>query len=377
MKYIKIVKSEIQSLIDDASRFAAKKGPDNGNDPLPSFLKLSLAKNLLTIEAHDAVNYVSQSLEIECDQEAVIFLPIKLLQQAITQTDDAEINIGVDDDHLVVKSSFGKTSLKVLPIEPEQFTEHTSTFPTDLTGSSFAHALGMVAFAAERRDDGSTLSGVRVEFVDDNEIILVATDAVRIAKYQISLNCEYINRLKKMGNFIISIKTVNNLIGVLSKEEGKIGIGLDEYHISFSWKGGYISSCRVNGSYPNWRDLFPTEPKTTVSFLEGFQNATRAAKIMAKGTVWNYPIITLEIKPEETLVKSESDLGKSTIALSPTFTGNDLNIVFNGNFLPDNVFGEVKIEMTAPLKPALFTSKSEPSWAYLLMPLLHERVKGK
>jgi DNA polymerase-3 subunit beta len=215
-----------------------------------------------------------------------------------------------------------------------------------------------------------------VEFVGDNDILLIATDAYRIAKYQTALNCPKYGQLKELGDFTIPIKTVNNLIGVLSKVEDLIEIGLDEDHIVVSWKGGYVSSSLVDGKYPDWRSVFPADPKTTVSFLEGFQNATRAAKIMAKGTVWPCPVITLEIKAEETLFKSESDVGKSAISLTPTFTGDDLSISFNGDYLPENIFGEVRIEMTAPLKPALFTSKSEPTWEYLVSPMLHSEAKG-
>ena len=380
MKYIKVQKTTIQSMIDDAMRFAARQEIDEEtlmNKAIPAIVCITFAKNCLSMRAHDFMYHISVSMKIECEEEAVLFLPAKLLQQAIAKADDTEISIGVDEAHLVVKSACGKTSLKSLSIEPATIYDQTSTHPTEMSGISFAHALGMVAFAAERKEERSSLCGVRVEFVGDNDILLVATDAYRIAKYQTSLDCSEYEQLKKNGEFTIPIKTVNNLIGVLSKITEQVEIGLDENHIAFRWKEGYISSTLVEGGYPNWRGVLPAEPKTTVSFAEGFQNAARAVKIMAKGTVQTCPVVTLEIKADETLFKSESDIGKSVISLTPTFTGDDLAITFNGDYLPDQIFGEVRIEMTAPLKPALFTSKSEPNWAYLISPLMIGSAQGK
>jgi DNA polymerase-3 subunit beta len=379
MKYIKVQKSTIQSMIDDAIRFAARQEIDDETLALkavPASVCMTFRTNGLDVQAHDNMYGIDLTTEIVNDEGAVLFLPAKLLQQTIAKTDDEQISLGVDENHLVVKSSFGKTSLKSASGGQSKLCARLNTYPTSLSGASFAHALSMVAFTADRREEFASRCGIRVEFVDDNDINLVATDAYRIAKYQTALNCPKYEQLKKVGDFTIPIKTANNLIGVLSKVEDLIEMGLDKDHIALSWKGGYVSSSLVDEKFPDWRSVFPTNTKTTVSFLEGFQNAVRAAKVMAKGTVWACPIVTLEVKADETVFKSESDVGKSAISLTPTFTGEDLNITFNGEFLPDNIFGEVKIEMAAPLKPALFTSKSEPTWEYLVSPMLHSEVSA-
>lgn len=230
MKYINVQKSAIQSMIDDAIRFAARQEIDDETltlKAMPATVCMTFRTNGLDVQAHDKMYGIDLTMEIVNDEDAVLFLPAKLLQQTLAKADDEQIGLGVDENHLVVKSSFGKTSLKSAGGEQAKFCAPLSTYPASLSGATLAHALGMVAFAAERKEERPSLCGVRVEFVGDNDILLVATDAYRIAKYQTVLNCPKYEQLKEVGDFTIPIKTVNNLIGVLSKVEDLIEIGLD------------------------------------------------------------------------------------------------------------------------------------------------------
>lgn len=74
---------------------------------------------------------------------------------------------------------------------------------------------------------------------------------------------------------------------------------------------------------------------------------------------------------ERTNVESDSDLGRSKISLTPDISGDgNLQIKLDGAYLPIQIEGEISIGLKAHNAPAIFESKEETGWHFLLMPVI-------
>lgn len=380
MNYIKISRSAFQAKIDSAYRFAGKiqnKIFEQFDESKPyqtevvQTVRLTLSETTLEVSANDLASGISLTMPVESQEEFSCEVPVKLLQETVAKSDDETISIGVNEKHFVVKSSVGKTSLKLATDTNVTTPAQIATFLTGITGQELSHALSMVAFSAERKvTSNEALMGVCLELEDANMMVLAATDGYRLAKYVARLDWTQIGREEYEKKIIIPLKTVTNLIATLSKVTTPVSLGMDENRVAIKWEDGYVSSSLIKANYPDWRRIIPQTTKTQVTFLEGFQNAIKAAKIIARGRD-DGPTITLDIDSERTLVKSSSDIGNSTIQLTPQ-TNSEKNLVvsFNGEFLPDHIAGAITVDLNEFNTPALFSTQTEPGWSFLLMPVI-------
>src|SRR6202008_700850 len=90
---------------------------------------------------------------------------------------------------------------------------------------------------------------------------------------------------KSQGEFIIPAKTVNELNRLL-QDQGEIELRYAENQASFTLKDEKGSSILIitkliEGNYPNYRQVIPTETKERVTLVrEEFLHALRRAEIM-------------------------------------------------------------------------------------------------
>jgi len=382
MKFIKINKLTLLPLLEAAVKFAGVPftSVDKGvyeKDKSP-VVRLVFSENILEIQALNLTSGINLRLAIVNDDEATYLVPARLLTEMISKCEEEEILLGLDKDHLVIKHSLAKTSLKEIEDENPTPPAKIPTYATCMSGEEFSHALSMVAFAALK--DGSirpNLNGVFVDLSANKDLTLVATDGVRLSIYSAQLDWTQIGRESYEKAFILPLKTTTNLIACLAKETGKVKIGVNTDRFFIEWDNGYVFSNLVIGNFPDWKTVYPENSKTTIKFLNGFQNAVRAARVLASGSDRGVPRVAFDITEERTLVKSESDLGNSLIKLTPSIEGDStLNISFNGDLLPDQILGEISVGLNAPNTPAIFESSTAPGWRYLLMPVLAQQAKA-
>jgi DNA polymerase III sliding clamp (beta) subunit (PCNA family) len=380
MKFIKTTKTALLPLLETAFHFAGTANvnlnqKENGMGKV-AILNLVFSVNKLEIQAFNREAFINLPLPLEGNEEnAAYILPGRLLIDTIKGVGGDEVLLGLDKDHLVVKSSEGKTALQEIAGDfptPAKFT----TYETQMPCERLAHALNMVVFACERSDAQPTLNGILVEMKDEKNMVLVGTDGFRISMFEAELNWSQVSRESYEKKFILPAKTAENMAIILNKITGGFKLGLSsDFKMMIEWENGYLISLLIHGNYPDWKELWEqhNKPTTKITFLTGFQNAVKAAKILAAGNEKKKPYITLDVTKERTNVESDSDLGKSKISLTPEFFGDgNLQIEFDGSYLPIQIPGEITIGLKAPNTPAVFESKEESGWHFLLMPVIHD-----
>jgi DNA polymerase III sliding clamp (beta) subunit (PCNA family) len=380
MKFIKTTKTALLQLLEMAFHFAGAANlvlnqKEEGVGKV-AILNLVFTLNKLEIQAFNMEAFINLTLPLEGNEgNAAYIFPGRLLIDTIKGVGGDEVLLGLDKDHLVVKSSEGQTALQEIAGDfpnPAKFTSYETQMPCE----RLAHALNMVVFACDRSDSRPTLNGVLVEMKDEKNMVLVGTDGFRISIFESELNWSQVSRKSYEKEFIIPFKTAGNLAVIFSKNTGVFKLGLSSDHkMMIEWENGYLLSVLVQGKFPDWKKVWEqnNKPTTKITFLTGFQNAVKAAKILAVGNEKKKPFITLDVNKERTNVESDSDLGKSKISLSPEFFGDgNLQIEFDGTYLPIQIEGEISIGLKAKHAPAVFESKEESGWHFLLMPVIHD-----
>ncbi|MEN9412657.1 MAG: hypothetical protein RIQ92_1094, partial [Actinomycetota bacterium] len=145
----------------------------------------------------------------------------------------------------------------------------------------------------------------------------------------------------------------------------------------FSGDGKTMTSRMLDGTFPPYRHLLPTEASTTaVVEVAPFLDSVRRVALVADKT------IPLRLEFADGGVSLEAGTGEeaqATETIDVLLNGEPISIAFNPTFLADGLQAVgtpfVQISFTGSNKPAILTGRTEPNgpsidtYKYLLMPM--------
>jgi DNA polymerase-3 subunit beta len=149
-----------------------------------------------------------------------------------------------------------------------------------------------------------------------------------------------------------------------------VGLGVHENHVIFSAGGVWLTSRRIDGQFPNYRQLLPEtfEAELTVPRAPLLE-VVRRAGLMAQR---NAPLRLRFASGELTVSAQTQDVGEAHESLPVDYSGDELEIGFNPDFLRDGleaVSGDtIQLKLINPLRPGLIAAPDESFW-YLIMPI--------
>jgi len=241
----------------------------------------------------------------------------------------------------------------------------------------FRRALSSVAFSISTNDNRVELSGVLFKF-EGEDLTLVATDSYRLAEKTIKI--KRVN-LDPNLSVIVPARTIQELNRILSglnemaveTEDGlEIKFFLSENQILFSVDSTDLVSRLINGNYPDYKQIIPSNTKSKMTIERGeLLRAVKASAIFSKAGIND---VGLELKDDKVIISSSSGLsGESRIELPTEVIGSNNEMIINFKYLIDglnNISGDrITLEMVDGSAPCLLKSDKDDNYLYIVMPI--------
>ena len=198
---------------------------------------------------------------------------------------------------------------------------------------------------------------------------LVATDGRRLAMVENDLEFPASNEC----DVIIPAKAVNELQRLLSSE-GDVSMRLNDSQVSFEINGSLLVSKLIEGNYPNYRQVIPSNTTERVEVSrEGFLETVRRVSILATDKS-NSVKLAFGANTVDVMANTQ-DVGEATEQIDVKYSGKEFAIAFNPEFLMaplKNLSTEnVYIDMIDEMSPGVV--RIDGSFLYVIMPM---RVTG-
>jgi DNA polymerase-3 subunit beta len=235
------------------------------------------------------------------------------------------------------------------------------TFTVDR--EALLETIGRVARAASRDEARPVLTGVLVQFAGD-KLVMAATDSYRLAVKETALD-----PAAPELEAIVPSRALQELARIPG-EGDEIAIGVQENQVLFSTGGVWLTTRRIDGQFPNYRQLLPEafEHELTVSRVELLDVVRRAAVMIQRAT----PLQLRFADGEVTVVARTHEVGESQESMPVAYSGEPLEIGFNAEFLKEGLESvegdDVKMKLISPLRPAILTDEAD-DFTYLVMPI--------
>jgi DNA polymerase-3 subunit beta len=207
------------------------------------------------------------------------------------------------------------------------------------------------------------LTGVLVSFTG-GKLVMAATDSYRLAVKETELDGS-----APELEAIVPSRALQELARIASHGD-TVEVGVHENQVLFSTDGAWLTTRRIDGQFPNYRQLLPEafEHELTLPRTEILEVVRRASVMIQRAT----PLQLRFAEGELTVIARTHEVGESQESMPVGFSGETLEIGFNADFLRDGLESmdgdDVRFKLISPLRPAVLQGESD-DFTYLVMPI--------
>ena len=334
--------------------------------PVLSNVLVKTEENRLEFTTTDLEVSVKTHLSATVAEEGSTTLPVRRLFSIVRELTSAELEIATDEKDVTSIQS-ASSFFKIIGISHEEFPplpEFTAGHNYSLEQGEFKEMLRNCSYAASTDETRYILNGVLLSFKGE-KLTLVATDGRRLAL--IEQEMEFPENAEV--DLVVPSKTVEELIKNLH-DEGTVKIQASENQISFEFDDLLVVSKLIEGTYPNYKQVIPSQCEERVPIdRELLFAAVRRVALLTSDKSNSVRLSFGKNKLEITAVTPEVGEAHETIPVK--YDGKQVSIAFNPEFILDplrNIASdEVYFELTDDLSPGVL--KCDIPFLYVLMPM--------
>ncbi len=338
--------------------------------PILAGVHLSAHEGTIELQATNLNISVRHAIPANVEEEGATVVSGKVLSSVVKNLPDAPVTIEADGSGAQI--SCEQSHFRLNELEARDFPE----FPTfdliqqvELPSGLLSRMVYTVYKVTSNDTSRHILAGVLIR-VEDNTIRLVATDSYRLAVCDASSETSSVE-----GSFeaIVPGATFHDVLGLPSMTES-VSIGLTDSQIVFTFGSTTYVSRRIEGNFPNFRQLLPASCSTTVRVdASQLASALRRVAVIALSN----PSVRFDVDADGSLMRlsaSSPDQGESNEMLPVEVEGGSMSIALNYHYVLDCVSAasqdsELSLELLSAMQPAIFKSYAAVNYLYLLMPV--------
>ncbi len=329
-------------------------------------IQLRAEAGKLHLAATDMEVSLRASLDASVDGEGTVVVPGRLLLDIARSLPEGEVTLEHRPDEAVVVVTSGTANYRLHTYSSEDFprlpdVENVVLHTVDR--DALAETIARVSRSASRDESRPVLTGILVRF-EPNKLVMAATDSYRLAVKETPVEAT----LPEL-EAIIPARALQELARIAAGADD-IQLGMHDNHAVFGAEGVWLTTRRIDGQFPNYRQLLPEQFEHEVLLpRDEALEVVRRVSLMAQR---NSPLRLHFADGELTVSAITQDVGEARESLPAPYTADALEIGFNAEFLRDGLESvtsdTVKFKLISPLRPAVLEGESN-DYVYLIMPI--------
>jgi DNA polymerase-3 subunit beta len=315
-------------------------------------------------------------LGMKVEQPGSAILPTQRMTSILRTSDDQELWIEGEEDHLIVR---GRRSEFKLPSEdPSGYPEVPDFAATSyhvVAAADLRKLIRRTIFATDVESTRYALGGVLVELTAES-ITMVGTDGRRLARMVAAAEAEN-GAATPTGSPVIPVKALKLIERNLDDDDPPVHIAIQAGSaVLVRTERAVIYSRLVEGRVPRYQDVFPSNAEVKIHFPEigELRQAVEQASIVtseeSRGVDFQFAAGVLK------LTSQAADVGSSHVDLPIAYDGKAVEITFDPRYLTDALktlddSTAITVELIDSKNAAVF--KTDDRYAYVVMPLTRDR----
>lgn len=337
--------------------------------PILSTILLSAEDDILKVRATNLDIGVEFDVKAKVEKEGKVAVPGNVFANVISGLKgEKNITFELVNENLVVSTQNNTILVK------GHSTEDFPTIPVVSSGETFSISAEVLTNGIKAVSYSSAISDIKPEissvyiYQKDGEIIFIATDSFRLAEKRTP-----VKGITDFSGVIIPVKNIHEIVRVFEGSKSDIIVAVDDNQISFLSGGVHITSRIVNGVYPDYKQIIPTEFTTEVKVLkEDVVGALKLTNVFAD----KFNKVTVKADSERNMFEISSrntDVGENMTKIEAVIDGGVFDVNFNYRYLLDGFQSinqdSVLIRFDGKREVLTVQGVSDASFLYLVKPM--------
>ena len=363
---IEVARDELVAKLGIVSRAVSTRGTVQ----VLSGILLRAEGGTITLAATDMELSLRTTLEARVAGDGAVVIPGKPFTELARLLPESDVTIEYKPEEGTVQIVSGSYKSRLHVFNAEDFPRLPAVDAQlhAIDREALLETVDRVAKSASRDESRPVLTGILVRF-EAGKLVMVATDSYRLSVKETALT-EAAPELEA----IIPARALTELSRLGSPSLGgrgdTIDLGVHENHVVFGTGDAWLTTRRIDGQFPNYRQLLPDtfEVELTLPKAELADVVRRAAVLALR----NSPLRLRLAAGELTISAQTQDVGETQETMPAAYSGEEFLIGFNAEFLRDGIDSivgdDVKLKLINPLRPAILEDAAG-DFTYLIMPI--------
>jgi DNA polymerase-3 subunit beta len=358
---LEVTRDELVAKLGIVSRAVSTRGTVQ----VLSGILLAADGGTVTLAATDMELSLRTTLDAQADGDGAVVIPGKPLAELARLLPESDVTIEYKPEEGTVQIVSGSYNSRLHVFNAEDFPRLPAIDAQlhAIDREALLETVDRVAKSASRDESRPVLTGILVRF-EAGKLVMVATDS-----YRLSVKETVLTEAAPELEAIIPARALTEL-SRLAGGGDTIDLGVHENHVVFGTGDAWLTTRRIDGQFPNYRQLLPetfevelTLPKTELG------DVVRRASVLA---LRNSPLRLRLAEGELTVSAQTQDVGETSETMPAAYTGEEFLIGFNAEFLRDGIDSivgdDVRLKLINPLRPAILEDAAG-DFTYLIMPI--------
>ncbi len=329
---------------------------------------LRATEGRLELAATDMELSVRLGIDASVGSQGSVVVPGRLFVDIAKLLPPGEVTLEHVAGEGLVRLTCGAASYSLHTFSAEDFPRLPDSGGEEFTveRTAFLDTIAKVSRSASRDESRPVLTGILVRF-EAGKLVMAATDSYRLSVKETTLEQGPAKELEA----IVPARALGELARVAqAAESDTLALGILDNQIVFDVEGVTLTARRIDGQFPNYKQLVPEAFEAEVSIpREELLDVVRRTSLMAQR---KSPLRLRFAEGELTVSAQTQDVGEAHESLPVAYTGDALEIGFNAEFLRDGLESvadeNVRIKLISPLRPGLVQGEGD-DFLYLIMPI--------
>ncbi|HYM64010.1 MAG TPA: DNA polymerase III subunit beta [Gaiellaceae bacterium] len=323
----------------------------------------------LSLAATDMEISLRVTLGAQVEEEGSVVIPGRLLVDIVRLLPSGEVTLEHRAEEGIAHLVCGSASYGLHTYSPDDFPRLPEIAPDEsfsIERAALLDTIMKVGRSASRDESRPVLTGVLVRF-DAGKLIMAATDSYRLSVKETVITEGPAGEVEA----IVPARALSELARIAQASDAdSLTVGIQENQIVFGVDDVWLTARRIDGQFPNYRQLLPETFEAEVELpREELLDVVRRTGLMAQRKS------PLRLRFEEgqlTISAQTQDVGEAHESLPAAYTADPIEIGFNAEFLRDGLESleddQVRLKLISPLRPGLIQGVGD-DFLYLIMPI--------
>ena len=344
-------------------------------------VNLPILHNVLVQAKENGIELAATNLEIgirvrmrgKVDEQGSFTVPAQVFSSYVGLVSADKVDVTREDDGIHIHAGNQNTKIKgeeatEFPLIPE--IERNN--PIRISAKELKEALAQTLVAVSHDDSRPELTGVFL-VIEGQTVTFAATDSYRLAERTLTVAQEAQNR-----SVIVPGVALHELVRVLSDNvDMEVKMYFSDSQIMFETEDVEITSRLIEGNFPDYKQIIPTEERTKVVLdKDELVKAVKSASLFSKSGIHD---VNLQFSPDKqgvTLTTVNNQVGENVSRVNAEITGDSNDAIFNYRYLLDGVqqipTQQIAIYLIDSMSPGVlrpYGGSIADAYIYIIMPI--------